>query len=56
MPLARVAVKRVVFLRLRQNTLQLVEAQRRSRQIEAAGMISLRQGLLLDRDGEATAP
>jgi hypothetical protein len=33
------------FIRLRQNTLQL-----------AAGMIGLRQRLLLDRDGEATAP
>ena len=34
-----------VFIRLRQNTL--------SRFIGAAGMISLRQGLLLDRDGGA---
>jgi hypothetical protein len=36
--------RRGCFIRLRQNTLL------------AAGMISLRLGLLLDSDGEATAP
>jgi len=42
------------FICLRQNTLQLVEAKRTSPPCGAAEMISLRQRLLLDSEGEAS--